>query len=72
MHHFAVTITFNDETFRCTAWCASRERAYDLALIDARLQRYYGKVVRWEAVDITPDEIPCHIKARFNAGRQKH
>jgi hypothetical protein len=69
MHHFSVTIQFEHQTYRATAWTTSPQRAYDLALIDARLRQYFGKVVSWDAEDITPDEIPEDIKARFNAGQ---
>lgn len=69
MHHYSITIQFEHQTYRCTAWASATESAYALAVIDARLRQYFGKVVSWDAEDITPDEIPEDIKARFNAGQ---
>ena len=51
---WAVRITFPNGVFSVGAWAADRERAFRLALIDARMANpfgtYDGPVQSWEAV----------------------
>lgn len=59
---WAVRIQFDDGEYENSAWAASPERAFRLALIDARLGSafgsYLGRVLGWAAAPLG-EEVPA-------------
>lgn len=56
MAEFEVTVWFTDGTYRNTVVASDSLRAYELALVDARMGSpmgsFYGSIVAWDSVEV--------------------
>lgn len=56
MAEFKVTVWFTDGTYRNTVEASDSLRAYELALVDARMASdqgaFYGEIAAWDSVEV--------------------